>query len=298
VVPPRLRARSLALVLATSSLVAVAGCGGSSKPATAGNPFAYDRAAPTDALAKGQTASQLGLIETNVAFATPSGNVEGLLISPETTERTPAVIYVPGSGQDRTAFIDPALQLASDGATALLITPPSSTTPTTGKDAAERLRSYRDTVVADVVAVRRAIDVLDGLKQIDPKRIGLIGWSAGALTGAIAAGVDPRLRAVVLLSAGAATVDDFVAKAPESLKDDVRSTLGPIDPLSWIGKAKGGRLLLQDGTKDTVVPHAALQRMIAAAPKGTTVRWYDAGHGLNGAAYTYHVAWLRKRLRF
>jgi dienelactone hydrolase len=294
----RLRALWFPLFVASAVAATVAGCGGSSKPAASVDPFAYDQSAPTDAVATGQIASQFGLIETNVSFATPSGNVQGLLISPETKQRGPAVIYLPGAGQDRTAFINPALELASHGATAFLITPPSSTTPATGKDAAERLHSYHDTVVADVVAARRAVDVLAELKQVDPKKIGLVGWSAGALTGAILAGAEPRLRAVVLLSAGAATVDDFVAKAPDSLKDDVRTTLEPIDPLRWIAKAHGSRLLLQNGTKDTVVPHAALARMVAAAPKGTTVKWYDAGHGLNGPAYAYHVAWLRKQLGF
>jgi dienelactone hydrolase len=284
--------------VAIACVVAAASCGGSSKPAATSDPFAYDRSAPTDAVANGQTASNFGLILTNVSFATPAGNVQGLLISPESKKKAPAVIYLPGAGQDRTAFVNPALELASHGATVLLLTPPSSTTPATGQNAAERLHSYHDTVVADVVATRRAIDVLDGLKQVDPKRIGLIGWSAGALTGAILSGVEPRLRAVVLLSAGAATVDDFVAKAPSSLKDDVRSTLTPIDPLHWIAKAKGDRLLLQNGTKDTVVPRSALDNMVRAAPKGTTVKWYEAGHGLNGAAYSYHVAWLRKQLGF
>ena len=288
----------LPLLVAAACAAAASGCGGSSKPAAVSDPFAYDQSAPTDAVAKGQTASNFGLILTNVSFATPSGNVEGLLISPENAKKAPAVIYLPGAGQDRTAFINPALELASHGATAFLLTPPSSRTPATGKNAAERLHSYRDTVVADVVAARRAIDVLQGLKQVDPKRIGLIGWSAGALTGATLSGVEPRLRAVVLLSAGAATVDDFVAKAPPSLQDEVRSTLGPIDPLHWIGKARGNRLLLQNGTKDTIVPRSALDNMVGAAPKGTTVKWYDAGHGLNGAAYAYHVAWLRKQLGF
>jgi len=33
-----------------------------------------------------------------------------------------------------------------------------------------------------------------------------------------------------------------------------------------------------------------------AAPARTRVRWYDAGHPLNGAAYRGQLAWLEQRL--
>ena len=54
-----------------------------------------------------------------------------------------------------------------------------------------------------MVAVRRAVDLLRAGREVDPNRIGLVGWSLGARVGAVTAGVEPRLHAVVLMSGGA-----------------------------------------------------------------------------------------------
>jgi predicted esterase len=61
--------------------------------------------------------------------------------------------------------------------------------------------------------------------------------------------------------------------------------------------ARSGTVLLADGRHDTVVPHAALMNMIHAAPRGTLVRWYDAGHELNPGAYHAAFAWLAAKLQ-
>jgi hypothetical protein len=46
-----------------------------------------------------------------------------------------------------------------------------------------------------------------------------------------------------------------------------------------------------------VVPRSALDAMIRAAPTETTVRWYDADHGLNARAYHDQRVWLVQKLR-
>ena len=54
-----------------------------------------------------------------------------------------------------------------------------------------------------VVDVRRGLDLLSGRPECDPNRLGLIGFSFGALAGAMAAGSDTRVRSAALLSGGA-----------------------------------------------------------------------------------------------
>jgi predicted esterase len=61
--------------------------------------------------------------------------------------------------------------------------------------------------------------------------------------------------------------------------------------------ARTGTLLLADGRKDTIVPRAALENMIHAAPKGTLVRWYPTGHELDASAYHAAFAWLAQKLK-
>jgi dienelactone hydrolase len=148
-----------------------------------------------------------------------------------------------------------------------------------------------------VVAVRRAADMLASLPNVDRRRIGYLGWSNGAKTGAFVAASDRRFKALVLLSGGADTLAQFVAAAPAALRPLVRRQLGLVDPLRYVALAPAGTLLLEDGTKDNEVPHRALLNMVHAAPAGTLVRWYPAGHALNAAAYRAAFAWLATKLR-
>ena len=121
----------------------------------------------------------------------------------------------------------------------------------------------------DVVAVRRAVDLLARLPQVDPKRIGLVGWSLGARVGAVTAGAEPRLRAVVLMSGGSLPGLDLRRRRrpPRSGRRCGRS-LTQIDPLRWIARAHPGSVLLQDGRQDEIVPRAALVALQKAAPHG------------------------------
>ncbi|HSP74280.1 MAG TPA: acyl-CoA thioester hydrolase/BAAT C-terminal domain-containing protein, partial [Gaiellaceae bacterium] len=175
------------------------------------------------------------------------------------------------------------------------VTEPSSSPPAPASTKVGLIRQQRDLVVADVVAVRRAVDLLRTLPWVDPARIGYLGWSAGARLGTFVAAAEPHVKALVLLSAGADPIAAFVAQAPQPLKAQVRTDLGSVDPLRYIGHARGA-VLLEDGTRDDVVPQAALLNMAHAAPKGTTVRWYPTGHSLGSKAYTDAFAWLLKKL--
>jgi hypothetical protein len=94
------------------------------------------------------------------------------------------------------------------------------------------------------------------LPFVDPSRIGYLGWSAGARTGALVAAAEPRLRG------------PCAARKPPA----------------------------KDGRRDAIVPRAALLNIVHAAPRGTTVRWYDAPHALDRAAYRDAFAWLLRKL--
>lgn len=223
--------------------------------------------------------------------------ISGYLVRPHGSGAHPAVVLVHGSGGDRTELLPQAKELAKDGVVALTITAPSSRGPATRPTSidellAEAQREQR----ADVAAVEAAADELEHTRGVDGSRLGYLGWSAGAKTGAFVA-QDPRFRALALLSAGAATVGQFVAAAPARSRAKVRRALTSIDPIGAIARARPGTILLEDGTRDEIVPRAALRNVIRAAPPRTTVRWYDAGHALSARAYADARAWLSARLK-
>lgn len=233
----------------------------------------------------------------SLTFTSGGAPVDAFVVTPSGGGRHPAVVLVHGSGGNRSELLKPARALAAKGIVAMTITEPSTSHPpkpvsTVGALLAET----RASALADVAAVRRAADVLAARDDVDAHRLGYLGWSAGAKTGALVAARDPRFRALALLSGGAETVDRFVAAAPPTYRPAVKKTLTEIDPLTAIARARPGTILLEDGRRDAIVPRAALENLIRAAPKRTVVRWYPAGHALDRAAFRDAEDWLAERL--
>jgi dienelactone hydrolase len=291
--------RALGALLGAVALAA-AGCGGAAKHAatpTPASPFAYDTAASLALRDAGRVNANYPVAIHDVSYVSGGRRVDAFLITPPRAGRRAAVIYVHGSGGDRRQLLFPAVWLAGRGAVTLTITAPSAqATMPTNLSPTARLRWQRDIAEADVVAVRRGLDLLAQRPDVDPERLGYVGWSAGAKTGALLAGSEPRLKALVLMSGGSPPLATFVTQAPAALRADVHAFLSPVDPIQWIRRAKPGSLFLQDATKDKVVPHSALVEMANAAPKGTKIRWYKTGHELDDAAFRDQLAWLTQKL--
>jgi len=292
-----LAAPAIAVLLA----LALAGCGSSSSSTSSRASrtaiFGYDASAPLRYVDRGRVNRRPYPIAVHdVSFSSAGRRVEGYLVLPPGRGRHPAVVFVHGSGGDRTELLAQAAWLAARNVVALTITAPSSSARTSAPTPRALLEQARAVTIADVVAVRRAVDVLASLHSVDRRRIGYVGFSAGARLGALVAASEPRVRALALLSAGAVHVSAYAAAAPPSLRPQVRRVLGSVDPIRYIAYARPGSLLLEDGRKDMVVPRVALLNIAHAAPKGTPLRWYDAPHGLNRAAYRDAFAWLARKL--
>jgi len=282
-------------------LAAAAGCGGSGThrpaPRPAANPFSYDARQPLHFADRGRVNHGYPIAVRDVSYTSGRDRIAALLVLPPRRGRLPAVVYLHGAGGDRTEFLVRAVWLAARGAVTLTITAPSAVTPAPrGLAPVADLRWQVQLQARDVVAVRRAIDLLRRRRDVDPNRIGFVGWSAGARTGAILAGVEPRLGAVVLVSGGANPISSYTAQAPPSLRSAVARYLGSADPLRYIRGARPSRLFLQDGRRDRIVPRRALVALAHAAPRGSRIRWYDAGHALNAAATRDQLAWLARVL--
>ena len=299
--------------------LALAGCGGTATSATtttstaattattitsaAGGEgpqlaFGYDRSAPLGFVDHGVVERRGPVVVHDIEFRSGTERIQGYLVEPVRLGRVPGFVLVHGAGGDRTELLDDAIELAQRGAVALTITAPSTAYPLPQPTTVARLLSGTTlTTLRDVVAVRRAADVLVSRRAVDPKRIGYLGWSAGAKTGTFVAAADPRFRALALLSAGADSLSAFVASAPAADRRLVRRALGSVDPIRYVALARPGTLLLEDGTRDAVVPHSALENVVRAAPRGTLVRWYPTGHALDAKAYSDAFTWLLERLR-
>jgi dienelactone hydrolase len=275
-------------------LLALAGCGSEERDE---GPFAYDASQPLAFDDQGVVDPDYPVAVHDVSYGSGRNRIQAFLVVPPGDGPFPAAVYVHGAGSDRLSMLGPATWLAARGAVTLAISAPSgSAGEPEGATGLARLEAHRDLEVGDVVAVRRAVDLLAEREDVDADRIGYVGWSAGARTGSILAGVEPRLHALVLVAAGAAPVAEYVAAAQPEDKQDVERVMSSIDPLTYISRADADALLVQEAEKDLVIPRTAIDALVAAAPKGTEVRWYDADHTMGPVAYAEHLDWLQERL--
>lgn len=279
-------------VAALAAAALLTGCGGEGD-----GPFAYDTDEPLAVERGPEVPADDRVVVDELTYASGDDQVDAYLVAPRRgTGPMPAVVFLHGAGGDREEQLGLATELAGRGALALTLTAPSRRkSPPTGAEPAQLLRWQRDTIVADVVAARRALDVLGADDRVDADRLGLVGWSMGGRLAAIVADVDDRVRATVLVSAGAVPVDEYVEAAPLELRDDVQDVLSPIDPLTHV-RTIDGALFVQAGRADAIVPERALRSLAHAAPDGTRVSWYDADHALNTRAERDRLDWLAARL--
>jgi dienelactone hydrolase len=298
--------------LVAAIALAAAGCGGdageSERPAGASTPaapraraaalFDYDRSAPLARRDGGVINRNYPIKVHDVSYASPrGGRVTGYLVVPPGDGPFPAAIYLHGSGGSRLDLVAPAAWLAARRAVTLTIDSPFSRSPRPRVPAGVTgLRKERDLAVQTVVDLRRAVDLLQSLPQVDGRRIAFVGFSAGAKSGAILAGVERRIKAFVLMSGAGAPAASFVRRAPPRLRPTVARILAQTDPLRYVGHAAPAELFFQNGLSDTVVPRSALNALSNAGSRPKRIRWYRAGHALNAQAFRDQLTWLSQRL--
>jgi dienelactone hydrolase len=235
-----------------SAVLLLAACGGAKATR---DPYAY---APRPLAVHDHVAmSGKTLAVHTLSFAGANGTrVNAFLIVPRTAGRHPAVLFLHGSGGTRQDLLVPAAELATRGAVTMTISQPNNAA------------TFRPLVVN----ARRALDLLAARADVDPNRLGLVGYSLGAQTAAILAGDEPRLKAVgIVAGRGNQTTRYWIARAHEPL-------------------------YFQAGTLDDVVPHPQLVALIRAAPGHPRVSWYPTNHGMSLESFDDQVAWQARVL--
>ena len=265
--------------------------------------FDYDRTRPLD-VKETSRREQDGAVLRDISYATSTGGRNAAtLIGPAKAAAAPApaVLFVhwygpPAPTSNRTQFIPDAIALAALGVTSLLIDTPWSVpeyfkTRTRATDYAQSVQQVRD--------LRRALDVLLAQPRLDRSRVAFVGHDFGAMYGTLAATHDSRITHFVFM-AGTSSFSDWFLYGPPKLEGEARETfvreLAPLDPIAWLPKLRGP-LLLQFADQDQHVPAVRRERLIAAAPKGSDSRVYQAGHELNQAATRDRLDWLRGVLK-
>lgn len=232
-------------------------------------------------------------MQINLTFTGPGGKpVEGVFLRPKTDKIYPCTLLLYGLSNDKEIALKMfSARLLKQGVAILALDAPEH-----GKSEPKN-KSYWNQQVIEVAVhegvrnYRRALDWLTKREDVDPSRIGALGYSLGAITSVILGGVDNRVSAFSLCVGG----DPFLPIAqiePPAQRDAVFV----VCPSLFVSHLAGRPILFQNGRKDVVIvpPAAMLLHNAAKAPK--TVAWYNGGHDLPDAVRARAVDWMVKRL--
>ena len=264
--------------------------------------FAYDVGAPLN-LQKTVESTSKGVEVSAIAFASPDGgSVTGLLFDPVTrSSLRPGIVLMHGMPGTARSMAPYAQLLAEYGAVVIAIDAPfarRSGQPVrfTTQDRAEQIQLIKD--------LQRAVDVLRARVNVDDERIAYVGVSYGGAMGALLAGIERRLAAVVLVVGDGGLVSHFtgpedyafMASLSCATRVDWFRDMAPIEPIRFVPRASPTALLLQSGRIDDLVPMADAQALHASVPEPRTITWYEAGHGLNQQAVWDRHDWLHAKI--
>lgn len=152
---------------------------------------------------------------------------------------------------------------------------------TTMRRMAKRVRTH-------VIDIRRSIDWLEQQPDIDPDRIGLVGFSMAAMVSSLVVANEPRVAASVLAMGGANPHEMFATcfgRAEQARKiimsrfgwtkeifqEKLENSAAPINPVRFAGSVDPKRVLMFEAKYDTCIPKTGRDALWQAMGKPTRV---------------------------
>lgn len=289
-------ARAICALLVTVSALTT---GAAANPLAA-SAFAYDAKAPLDVRVVHHSVSDVA-IRQDVTFAAPGGGrIHAEIVSPRASAGKHAgVLFVHWLGDPKTTnlteFEPDALALAKRGVTSLLVDAMWAK-PHWFMRVRTTATDYRD-FIAQVVNLRRALDVLQSQSGVDPQRLAYVGHDFGAMYGAVLSGIDSRPRYYVLMAGNPSFSEWFLlGKKPADIPA-YQVQMAPLDPGAYLRRSKARDYLFQFSQKDEYIAPDKQLQFFAPAPLPKALYVYDADHSLHiPQAYADRLDWLLARL--
>lgn len=224
--------------------------------------------------------------------------VKAYLVVPDGKGPFAAILWVHWLGEpattNRTEFLKEATELAPRGVVSLLPDAMWSAPDWYGNRVPEQ--DY-DSSIRQVIALRRAMDLLLARPEVDKARVGFVGHDYGGMYGMMAAGVDNRARTYVYVAVVPSLHDwAFLARQPASKAAYVRQN-ADLELTDYLRRVKSASTLFQFASRDIYVSRADTAVLLAAAAAPKERRFYEADHSMAvPPAAADRDAWLLKEL--
>ena len=155
--------------------------------------------------------------------------------------------------------------------------------------------TMRDGWIQSVVDLRRAVDYLQTRPDVDKTKIGYMGFSQGAMLGAVFGGVESRVNAFCLLVAGGGFVDLVnnidrypvlkahwpIERTPDVMKRVIEIS-NVTDPIYFVGRIAPRPLMLIVAKHDEIIPPEASAALVKASGiSEENIKRWESGHVLN-----------------
>jgi dienelactone hydrolase len=151
-------------------------------------------------------------------------------------------------------------------------------------DVNHSLEAIRQTVLD----LRMATAWLESRRELDARRLGIMGTSLGSFVAALTAEMEPKLGRVAVLLGGGGVVDAYynhpraapyrkVYEALGGTKEQLVKLIAPADPLTCAANLKTHKLLILAGKRDEIVPPKMAEALWKASGEQKIV-WFDCTH--------------------
>jgi cephalosporin-C deacetylase-like acetyl esterase len=285
--------RPFVVSLAACALIAATAANAQAQPAPT-----FDYAAGTTTCsrpASGPVSASLtiggpGTPRMNAVILTPAGSLK----------KAPAVLWVHWLGEvattNHTEFESDALDLAKHGVVSMLVDMPWSQSNWFNLRTPDD--DYADTV-AQVIALRRALDCLVAIPGVDKSRIAYVGHDFGAMVGALLLAVDSRPSYAVLMAPTLSFWEWYLLGKQPADPAAYVAQMSVFDLPGWLAKGRQKATLLQVGQLDEYVSQATGIAIRNAIPEhGRTLRAYRLDHALEDeTTHEDRITWLRTQLQ-
>jgi hypothetical protein len=261
--------------------------------------FSYDTRAPFDVKEAG-VETRDGVTVRDLSFNAAPGQppVKAFLVVPAGQGPFAGVLWVHWLGEpettNRTQYLKEAIALAPRGAVSLLVDAMWSAP----KWYEQRLPdTHYDTSIRQVIALRRAMDLLLAQPGIDRARVGFVGHDYGAMYGMIAAGLDRRAKTYVYVAATQSLLDwAFFAGQPKSKAEYLRQN-ATLELTDYLRQVKNASTLFQFANSDVYVSRSDSFTLLGATQGRKERKFYDAEHSMSTPQVAQdRGAWLAAEL--